>query len=221
MDLSIEKLRSFPLLSVLSEQELGEIQKKLSSHTLSTDEVLLPAGEYSHVLYFVLSGWLKAEKVSQEGRPLTLRLIGPGETINELAVFSNDVNDVSVIAMEPCQIVSLSQAAVEALLSESASFSRAVIRNLALRIEYLLGQIENLSLFTVEERLARHLLENASEGVMLRQSWKTQSEIAAQLGTVPDVLNRHIQNFVKQGWIDVSRGHIRIIDKQALEELIR
>ena len=216
-----QDLEQYPLLRVLSDEERRQICDMIRVDALEKNGVLFLEGEFSSALFFVISGWLKAEKVSREGRQQILRFIGPGEMINELSVFSNEANAVSVIALEPCQVFSLSQADVEKLLEQSPSFSRAVIKNLAHRIDYLLTKIENLSLYTVEVRLARFLLEHEESGVVLRQSWKTQSEIAAQIGTVPDVLNRHLQKFARDGVIDISREQIRIIDMQALEQFAR
>jgi DNA-binding transcriptional regulator LsrR (DeoR family) len=81
--------------------------------------------------------------------------------------------------------------------------------------------VENLSLYSVEARLARLLLDEAEKGVYQRPSWKTQSEIAAQLGTVLDVVNRNLQNLQKQGIIEINRTEIRILDKTKLEALSR
>ena len=48
--------------------------------------------------------------------------------------------------------------------------------------------MEDLALHTVRTRLARSLLTQAEEG-QPRRSW-TQEEIAAQIGTVPEVVGR-------------------------------
>jgi len=60
-----------------------------------------------------LTGWLKAEKVSPEGWQQTLRLMGPGEVVNELSVFSNEDNAVRVIAMETSKVFYIPQSEVD------------------------------------------------------------------------------------------------------------
>ena len=107
------------------------------------------------------------------------------------------------------------------MLKRSPSFSRIVIQKLAQRIQHLLNQIESLSLFPVEVRLARLLLDDAEEGIVKRQPWKTQTEIASQLGTVLDVVNRHLQKFAKLGFIDIRRDQIIILDQAGLEKIAR
>ena len=61
------------------------------------------------------------------------------------------------------------------------------------------------------------LLENASEGILHRRRWATQSEMAARLGTVPDVLSRVLRSFAEEGIIRLERREIHILDATKLE----
>jgi len=221
MTISIQSLKQFSLLSAVADEDLEALKQDIRIREVSKDEILFVEGEAITALFFVIKGWFKAEKVSQDGRQQTLRFIGPGESINELSVFSNEKNAVNVIAMEPAMVFSISQNKIEKMVVESPNFSRAVITGLALRVQYLLNQITNLSLYSVEERVARYLLDETEGGVVKRQSWKTQSEIAAHLGTVLDVFNRTLQKFAKQGFIAIDRDQIRIKNQTALEQIAK
>jgi CRP/FNR family transcriptional regulator len=75
---------------------------------------------------------------------------------------------------------------------------------------------EDLSLRTVEARLARLLLDRAEEDVLHRERWATQAEMAARLGTVLDVLNRALQQLSSERLIEVERHQIRILDREGL-----
>jgi len=218
--ISLQNLRNFSLLRGLAEEDLYKIKDNLFSKTVRKDEILLLEGEVSNQLIFVEKGWFKSEKISKEGRQQTLRFIGPWEVINEYAVFSEEPNAASFVAMEDARVLYLQKSEVETLLTISPKFSRAVITNLAKRIHHLLDHVENLSLFSVEQRLAQYLLKEEIEGVIKRQSWKTQAEIAAQLGTVVDVINRILQKFEKQGIIAISRDKFTILDKSLLKNII-
>jgi CRP/FNR family transcriptional regulator len=217
----VNNLSQFPLLNVFSEDTLLEISKMIREKTLQKQEILFLEGQSALDLFFVISGWLKAEKVSHEGRQQTLRFIGPGEVINELAVFSHEANEMTVIAMEDARVFSLAQPVVDNLLLENPNFSRAIIENLAQRIKSLLKHVENLSLYPVEVRLARLLLEESHNGVYERHPWKTQAEIANQLGTVLDVVNRNLNNLVNQGMIEIDRDQIKVIDEARLKQIAK
>lgn len=217
---SLQLLQKFPLFQDLSEDDLSTIRKKFLFEKLEKDEILLLEGEISKKLFFVEKGWFKSEKISKEGRQQTLRLIGPMEVVNEYSVFSEEPSEAAIIAMESARIFYLEKSDVEVLLNRYPRFSRAVISSLAKRIQHLLNHVENLSLLSVEQRLAQYLLSEEEDGLIERQTWKTQAEIAAQLGTVVDVINRILQKFDKQGIIKVSRERFTILDKDRLIEII-
>jgi CRP-like cAMP-binding protein len=219
MQLAPSFLQQYPLFKALKDEELNQIIPLIRVERIRKDACLYLAGETSDKLYFVIEGWFKAEKTSMDGRQATLRFMGPGELINELSIFSTVVNAVTVIAMADAKVLILAQKDVEQCLQSYPSFSRAVIERLALRIQYLLDQIEDLSLHTVEERLARFLLAQSEDDVWERKTWITQTEIAARLGTVLDVVNRNLQKLVKDNIIEIQRDQILIIDRARLEKI--
>lgn len=214
-------LKQYPLLDVFDEDTLNRILPLVHVQTISKDNILFGQGDSSDKLYFVVEGWFKAEKIAADGRQTTLRFIGPGELINKLSVFSKIDNEVSVIAMEDAKVFNFSQSLVEQWLKDNVSFSRAVIARLATLIQHLVDQVEDLSLYTVDVRLARFLLTQAEDNVWERQSWITQTEIAAALGTVLDVVNRNLQKLVKDGLIEIRRDKITIVDRDRLEAIAR
>jgi CRP/FNR family transcriptional regulator len=104
------------------------------------------------------------------------------------------------------------------LMDRYPALSRAITHNLARRVLHLLALVEDLSLRTVEARLARLLLEQASEGVLTRQRWTTQEQMAARLGTVLDVVNRALHKLADEGLIRVARHQIVILDREGLRK---
>lgn len=219
IETTLAELKRYPLLESLPVDGLRKILPQIRLRTLQKDEVLIFEGGSSSYLYFVKEGWLKAEKTSPEGRQQTLRMVGPGDVINELAVFSESCSEVSVIAMENTRIYQLDGVLVELLLQEYPLFSRAVINRLAKRIEHLLTLVEDLALFSVRSRLARYLLKESQNGVFTRHAWQSQAEMAAQIGTVLDVLNRTLTAFQGEGLIVIGRDEIILLDQPRLRQI--
>ncbi len=215
----LDTLRKFSLFQDFKKEDLASIQKLMLYRAVEKDEIILLEGELSDQLIFVEKGWFKSEKTSKEGRQQTLRFIGPMEVINEYSVFSDEPNAATIMALEKADIFQLNKSDVEIFLSQSSGFARAVIASLAKRIQILLNHVENLSLYSVEQRLARYLLDEAEDSTVRRQTWKTQAEIAAHLGTVVDVVNRILQKFQRQSLISISRKQFKILDKDGLKEI--
>ncbi len=45
----------------------------------------------------------------------------------------------------------------------------------------------------------------------------THQEIAAELGSSREVISRILEDFSAQGMVEVSRGRIKILDREALQ----
>ncbi len=181
-------------------------------------EVVFLEGEPCAGLYVVESGWLKSIKVSPSGREQVIRFVGPGEVFNEVATLVGSPNLVTIVALEAAAVWVLPRERILELLDAHPHLARIVAQNMAERALYLIRLVEDLSLHTVEARLARLLIENAEGGILQRQRWTTQAEMAARLGTVLDVLNRALRSLVEEGLIVVERHQIRIVNRQALEK---
>jgi len=102
--ISIQSLKKFPIFETLSDKDLSNLLQVTHLRSIKQNEAIFIEGQAASMLYFVLEGWFKADKLAPDGRQHTLRFVGPGEIINELAVFSNEPNEVSVIAKENAQV---------------------------------------------------------------------------------------------------------------------
>ena len=211
-------LAAVPYFATLDAAMLETIAKATTQQNYDSGQIVFLEGEVCTGLYIVQDGWLKAVKLSPSGREQTLRFIGPGDTFSEISVLSVTPNNpATVIALEPSSVLIVPREMMLHLLDEHTDLARIIIQNLASRVMHLASLVEDLSLRSVEARLARVLLENASEGVLYRRRWATQSEMAARLGTVPDVLSRVLRGLVEEGIIQIERREIRILDSQKLE----
>ncbi len=209
---------SVPYFADLEPGVLRTIAETALRRTYEADQVVFLGGEPCVGLYLVEDGWLKAVKVSAEGREQALRFIGPGEVFNEIGVFADTHNPATVVALEPATVWLIRRESMLHLLEERPGVARRVIQNLAQRVFHLVSLVEDLSLRTVEARLARHLLERAEASAVRREHWATQAEMAARLGTVLDVLNRALHSLADEGLIKVERHQIQILDRARLRE---
>ncbi len=215
----IEQLRAITFLKTLDQPTLAALARGAIWREYAAGEVVFVEGEASSGLYLLHSGWLKVLKNSIEGREQVLRFIGPGETFNEIGVFANRPNPATAIALEATGVWFLKREAVLELLRTRPEFARHVIENMADRVIDLITLVADLSLRPVTARLARLLLEDATGDVLYRPRWYTQAELAARLGTVPDVVQRVLRTLEGDGVLEVERHLIRIRDRAALETL--
>lgn len=201
---------------VLQKLSSAAIQRKYDA-----GQVVFMEGEPCSGLYVVQDGWLKSVMIAASGREQVIRVVGPGDVFNELGVLAGGLNQITVQALEPATLWIIPQNVLLELMRRDPGFCLAIVRNLTQRIQHLMKLVEDLSLRPVEGRLARILLEAAQDGVINRRRWSTQAEMAARLGTVPDVLNRALRSLVEEGVIRLERQQIVILDPAALKARAR
>ncbi len=215
----VKRLRAVPFFKGLDDRVIQELAQDAIWREYAAGEVVFLEGEIPLGLYYLQSGWLKIAKISPDGREQVLQFLEPGETFHALGVFANRPNPATAIALEPAGIWILRRDAVTTLLTENPQLAQQVIESMAGRILELVDLVEDLSLRTVKGRLARLLVEDARGDTLRRPRWYTQAEIAARLGTVPDVLQRALSSLADDGLIEVERSAIIIHQRERLEEI--
>lgn len=206
-----------PYFSDLDAPTLEALGRLAVRREYEAEQVVLLEGEPCAGLLVVEAGWLKAVRMSPEGREQALRFVGPGEVVNEIGVFAPTRNPATVVALEPAAAWLIHRDTMLRLLEGHPRLARRVVQSLAQRVLHLVSLVEDISLRTVEARLARLLLEGAEGQTLHRRRWATQAEMAARLGTVLDVLNRALNELVREGLIEVKRHQIRILDPEGLK----
>jgi CRP/FNR family transcriptional regulator len=159
---------------------------------------------------------LKVIKIGMDGREQVLQTLGAGDAFNAVSVFTDVPNQATVTALENSQVWIVRREVLLSMMDVYPALARQVVKDLAGRVIYLVRMVEDLSLRSVEARLARLILEQAEGEAVQRQRWATQAEMAARLGTVPDVVNRALRKLAAAGLIRVERQQIRILDGEGL-----
>lgn len=213
---AVDGLASVSYLAGLDDATLHAVARTAIQRTYTTEQIVFLEGDPSGGLCIVQTGWLKAIKLAPDGREQVLSFLGPGNVFNAVGVFASDTNPATVIALEPSTLWIIPRKTMLRLLAEHPGLANAVIQDLAGRILHLIQMVEDLSLRSVEARLARLLLEQAQTDTLSRRRWATQSEMAARLGTVPDVINRALRSLTQEGLITVERHQIHLRDKAGL-----
>ncbi len=204
------------MLQGLDPTSLAQLVQSAIRRAYEPGGVIFLEGDTAPALYYVDTGWVKVVKMSHDGREQILYFLGPGEIFGGIGVFVNRPAPATAIALEAAEIWVLPRDAIRQVLTSKPEMALAVIEFLASRIAELTEMVAALSLHTVTQRLARVLLEQAEGDVVYRRRWATQSEMAAHLGTVPEVLNRSLRSLVEEELIEFSRHQIRILDRPGL-----
>lgn len=209
-------LEDVEFLRGLDAEALMELAEGALWKIYPPDTVVFWEGDIESNLFYLHYGWLKVIKTTPDGREQILRFLGPGEVFNEVGVFARRPNPATALTLEESGIWLIPRHALEQVLFSQPQIALQILENMADRFIDLVALTTDISLRTVESRLAKYWLEQAKDGVIPRYRWSTLTELAAHLGTVPDVLSRAIRELTKMGLVEVDRQQIRILNPEEL-----
>lgn len=212
-------LRRVLFLRDADEEILRELLHRSRTVNAGRGEVLFLRGEPCQGLYVVLQGAVRLYNSSATGREQVIGVERGGSVIGELPLFDGGNQPYSAEAMVPSRLLFIPREHFLSVLHDHPELMQAALRALAIRVRRLLHLVEELSLHEVPERVARYLLAQEKEKGACFALDYTHAEIAAQLGTVREVVTRTLNRFRKAGWIAVQNGQITVLDRDALQAL--
>lgn len=218
---ALQELKTISYFRGVDEDALSALARSIMWRSYVPGALLFSEGEVITSLYHISQGWVKAVRISSEGREQVLRFLGPGETFNEVGMLIAHPSPATIIAMEAAQLWLIPRDAARQMFATHPAALLQVMENMAVRLASLVDLVSELSLYNVETRLVRWLLAASSgDDVVHRQRWATQAALASHLGTAPDVLRRSLRLLEVDGLIEVHRKFIRIKDRAGLEARI-
>jgi CRP/FNR family cyclic AMP-dependent transcriptional regulator len=222
-----QTLAKVPIFSGLTESELAFLTERTVPRHYSAGEMVFGEGEPCSGLYVVESGNVRIYKSSPNGREQVLSIDGPGGSIAELPVFDGGNYPASATAIDNVTLLFVSKQDFQALCLAHPQVPLKVLRVVGARLRRLVGIIEELSFTTVRHRLASYLFrlaqksgKRAAAGVEVTLPI-TNQELAAQIGTVRELVSRNLSRFQAEGMLKIEGREVAICNLKALEEEIQ
>ena len=229
----IARLQGVTLFAGLAAATLREIAEAAAIRHYPPDTHVLLQGDDCQAAYFLLEGEARVYRVSEEGREQVLVRLVSGQSFNTVPVFQRAAtNPANVVTLTDVSLCVVARGAFLQLVQSHADLAMAVINDFAGRLAHLTDLVESLSLHSVEQRLARFLLDRATDpsgargnadpagGETTVHRW-TQQEIAVHLGTVRDVVGRELRAMEEAKILRIERGRIVLLRREGLEALAR
>lgn len=208
-------LSRVPLFADLSEEELRAVAARTATRHIAAGEQLFAEGDICQGFFVIQSGEVKIYKTAASGREQALTIERAGDTIAELPVFDGGPYPASAVAINDATLLFVSKRDFRALVLEHPDVGLKVLRTVGSRLRRLVGLIEELSFTTVRGRLAMLLVRLArTEGREL--TLPSNQELAAQIGTVRELISRNLGRLQAEGLIRVDGKRVIVPDVEAL-----
>jgi len=220
----VEKtLRKTPLFANLTEGEMRALAARVSRKQFPKGALLFGEGDPCAGLFLVASGKVRIFKISAAGREQVLAVEGPGSSFAELPVFDGGNYPAAAAAQEDAEVLFISRQDFQNFCREHPEVALKVLAVVGSRLRRLVGIIEQLSFTTVRQRLISLILRLAqTQGTPSKQGVQvelpvTHQDLAAELGTVRELVSRNLSRLQAEGFLEVEGRRIIVKDLAGLK----
>jgi CRP-like cAMP-binding protein len=181
-------------------------------------EILQFEGDPPQAMYIFLSGRAKVFRMSQQGREQVILVARAGDHVNLVPMIDEGPCPATVQTLTDAEALVCTLASFKEILTNEPRIAIVMMKELARLQRKMVQLIEELSLHTVQSRLARMLIDNSNNNPP--HITMTQSDMASQIGTVREMIARTLKTFDGLGLIKIQQGQIMVVDRLGLKEKI-
>ena len=224
-DLEVRMPVDPPLLAALEPSERAQLLSRAVARTLAPGQSLYLAGGSAGRAHLLLEGIAKLMARNGEGHATILCLALPGELVGEIGLFDEGPQPLDVVAATPARVLGLDSAALHATLRRNPRAALEAAGAIARRLRWICDASLERSAGTVPARLAGRLLELADllgrmrGGTIEVEIPLAQEDLGRLAGMCRESACKALRGFKRQGVLDYSGRHLRILRPDVLETI--
>ncbi|WP_422115573.1 Crp/Fnr family transcriptional regulator [Brachybacterium sp. UNK5269] len=220
-------VRSSPLFAALDDDGKQAVLASMKQEDYHRSAIIFREGDPGDRLFIIGAGKVKVGHASGDGRENLLAVLGPGETIGELALFDPAPRNATATVVAEATLYSLSQQDLYRVLAQRPEVGRHLLASLARRLRKTNESLADLVFADVPGRVAKNVLDLAQrfgrqtdDGVMVAHGL-TQEELAQLVGASRETVNKALADFASRGWIRLEARAVLIADVERLRRRAR
>ncbi|MDV7338367.1 Crp/Fnr family transcriptional regulator [Terasakiella sp. A23] len=220
-------LANTELLGSLDEEMLDKLLSMTVTRKLAKNETLFVKGDPGDSFFGVQAGKIKIVTTSPNGKEVTLNIIEEGQFFGEIALLDGMDRTADALAMEKTELLVIQRRDFIPFLEKHPKLCIQVMQLLCHRVRITSEMVEDAAFLPLDGRLAKRLLnlaelygEDQDDGGVLIGLNLPQQELARMMGTSRESVNKQLQVWRGQGWIELARGRVTIHNHDALERVL-
>ena len=208
-----------PIFSNLTYDEMREVARITSEKTYEKGEMIYTAGDNGQSLYVIHEGKVKITRVAESGKEQVIRVLGAGEFLGELSLFSPEPLTDHAEVLEKTTLCLIDGENLKQLMTKYPIVTWKIMEELSQRLRKAEKLIENISIHGVEKRLAGTLIHMSNDKgevhlTMSKKDW------ASHMGMSQETLSRKLTVFQEIGLITlIGHRQINILNLEGLGEI--
>lgn len=192
---------------------LDEIEAAGKCKLIKQGERLLDIGQDITVMPLIFSGAIKILREDDEGDELLLYFIEKGDTcaMTFSCCLGNGKSEIRAIAESDTELLMIPIEKMDEWMVKYQSWREFILDSYHTRMSELLETIDTLAFMKMDERIMKYLKDRAmvTNDDMI---YSTHQDVANDLHTSRVVVSRLLKSLEKEGKIELSRNHIKVIE---------
>lgn len=213
------KLRDAEIFKELSDDVLEELARSCTTMELLAGETLFEQNTPGDSLYLLETGQVHIVRQHPDGEQVILATEGPYYVIGELSMLVGQPRTGAVVAVSDCTLIALNRAAFDGVCAQRPELAVAVMGHIGQRLYRMNLLVREHAIGNVAARVATLLvlLSGGKNGPV--DAHIRVSRIARATATDADVVERLLQDWVKEGYITFEARRMTINQIETLRDI--
>lgn len=216
--------QNFDLFQWLPADIARKFRRCLRTRHYAAGQVIYWHGDSGSEMYRIASGSVRIITRTDEGREVIYLRFCAGDFFGVASLIDNDTRPHTAEAATATTLELLSKRELDELRWEHRELDDALLRLMCRMMRYSSGLVSDISLNTLEKRVAARILQEA-QSQPLNENGRifvsiSQAEIALMVKSSRQTVNKILQKFQEYGLVETEYNNIHIVDLAGLRDLI-
>ncbi len=209
----------------LQPAELEAVLARATPRRIARGEIIRRRGDAGTGMAIIVNGRVRISLVSEDGREVTLTVLGPGEVLGEMTLLDGGECSADATAQEDCTLLMIERMQFLRLLKSNSELCLQLLSVLFQRLRRANMALEDMALLDLSTRLGRLLLRLSGDyGIVTPRGTRievklSQKDLSSLAGASREKVNRQLRQWEQDGIIGKDNGRLLILKPQALAPL--
>lgn len=194
--------------------------------TVQPGHLIYLKGDPADKVYYILKGRVRVFENLYSGREVTLDVVGVGRIFGESAFAEHGIRPTCVQAVNKVTLISFYMADILPHFQKNTGLALHFLQLCSSSMDYLVDRMEEQCLLDRYGKVASYILSRTApdseglgtEGGILPY---THEELSVSLGLNRSTVTMVLKRFQEEGWVERGYGFMRVLDRQALKEVVQ
>ncbi|MEG1448211.1 MAG: Crp/Fnr family transcriptional regulator [Oscillospiraceae bacterium] len=216
----MELEKYLPFWENLSQNDQKYLLETSKTRFFEKNSIISRSDENCLGILVIEKGELSIAMTSEEGREITLFHLKSGEicVLSASCILSQITFDVFIEAISETKAIILNPAVFSEICSRNLYAENYILKNTIERFSDVMWSMQQILFMNFEKRLAIYLIDEekvSHDGIIET----THEQIAKKVGSAREVVSRTLKKFADKGLVELSRGNIKILEKQTIRDI--